>query len=141
MDGKNDGLYDKYLVIKKVDGTTIEDCFILRPEKDPAAVAAIQAYAAATENKRLADDLYRWVGRPIRKPMTLTEANSCQDPVWIEFRHFESANGWREGLSDALWWASRVYRGLNSTPRFGVHYKIWAFCPTDEERAAAPWEE
>lgn len=58
------GIYDKYLVIKMVDGTVIENCFILRPDKDPAAVKALQAYAAATENRVLAGDLYRWVGRP-----------------------------------------------------------------------------
>ena len=141
MNDEQSGLYDKYMVIKKVDGTTITDCFILVPEKDPAAVVAMQAYAAATENKRLADDLYKWIGKPLRKPMTLTQANSYQDPVWIEFRHFGEANGWRAGLHDALKWASRIYRGLKSVPLFGVHYRVWAFRPTNEERAAAPWED
>lgn len=61
------GLYHKYIVIKVVDGTVIEDCFILRPEKDPAAVKAMQAYAAATDNKSLADDIYKWVGKPDQK--------------------------------------------------------------------------
>lgn len=141
MSSEQSGLYEKYVVIKKVDGTTITDCFILVPEKDPAAVVAMQAYAAATENKALADDIYRWVGKPLRKPMTLTEANSCQDPVWIEFKIFDTANGWRSGMCDALHWASRVYKGLQTVPQFGVHYRIWAFRPTAEEREAAPWEE
>lgn len=141
MDEKNKGLYDKYMVIKQVDGTTITDCFILRPEKDPAAVVAMQAYAAATKNKRLADDLYKWVGKPLRKPLTLTQANSYQYAVWIEFRHFPEASGWQAGLCNALKWADLVYRGIKRAPIFGVHYRIWEYRPTEEEKEAAPWEE
>ena len=55
---------DRYLVIKLVNDTSIENSFILNPYKDPAAVKALQAYAAATENKVLANDLYAWVGKP-----------------------------------------------------------------------------
>ena len=61
------GLFGKYLVIKVVDGTVIENCFILRPDKDPAAVTALQAYAAATDDQKLADDIYKWVGKPNEK--------------------------------------------------------------------------
>ena len=64
MAADKSGLYGKYMVIKVVDGTVIEDCFILRPEKDPAAVKAMQAYAAATDDKELADAIYKWVGMP-----------------------------------------------------------------------------
>ncbi len=67
MANEQKGLYGKYLVVKVVDGTVIEDCFILRPDKDPAAVVALQAYATATENRTLADDLYKWVGKPKEK--------------------------------------------------------------------------
>lgn len=30
--------------------------------------------------------------KPIQKPLTLTEANSYQDPLWIEFKVFKEAN-------------------------------------------------
>ena len=56
------GLYGKYIVLKNEDGSLVTNCFILRPEKDPAAVAALRAYAAATDNAELADDIINWVG-------------------------------------------------------------------------------
>ena len=140
MPDSDKGLYDKYLIVKKVDGTVITDCFILRPDKDPAAVVALQAYAAVTPNKALADDLYKWVGRPLNKPLTLKEVNQHQDPVWIEFRCFDMANGWRDGIYAALFWVTRVYKGLETVPRYGVHFRLWLCKPSDEERAAAPWE-
>jgi len=49
------GLYTKYEVRK--DGEPVEDCFVLEPGDDRAARAALKAYAAATENDDLADDL------------------------------------------------------------------------------------
>ena len=36
-DDKRDGLRQKYRVYKAKDNTPVEDCFVLRPEKDPAA--------------------------------------------------------------------------------------------------------
>lgn len=44
------GLYHKYTVYRTVDGVPAtepveEFCFVLCPEKDPAAVVALQAYA------------------------------------------------------------------------------------------------
>ena len=74
QDGRNDmptltppnepraGLYGKYTVYKNKDGSLVTDCFILRPAKDPAAVAALRAYAAATDNAELAADIINWVG-------------------------------------------------------------------------------
>ena len=38
------------------------DCFVLCPAKDPAAVAALRAYAATTDNAELAADIINWVG-------------------------------------------------------------------------------
>lgn len=57
------GLKAKYLVFKADTGERVDNCFILRPDKDPAAVAALRAYAAATDNKILAEDIYNWVGK------------------------------------------------------------------------------
>ena len=56
------GLYGKYTVYKNKDGSLVTDCFILRPAKDPAAVAALRVYAAATDNAELAADIINWVG-------------------------------------------------------------------------------
>lgn len=52
------GLHGKYRVEK--DGETVEECFVLEPESDPAARAAIRAYADATDNEALAEDLREW---------------------------------------------------------------------------------
>lgn len=58
------GLYEKYEVYDSNTGEPVEElCFVLIPSKDPAAVVALGAYAAATENKILAKDIYDWVGK------------------------------------------------------------------------------
>lgn len=41
------GLYPKY--------------FVLRPEKDAAALEALHTYALQTDNEALADDLFAWM--------------------------------------------------------------------------------
>lgn len=61
-DDKPDGLRQKYRVYKAKDNTPVEDCFVLRPEKDPAARIALEAYAKATENKVLAEDILAAIG-------------------------------------------------------------------------------
>lgn len=65
---KTKGLYGKY-IITKADGTPVNDrCFILKPDKDPVAVKALQTYAAATDDEQLRNDLYDWVGKPMPLP-------------------------------------------------------------------------
>ena len=77
------GLYGKYTVYKNKDGSLVTDCFILRPAKDPAAVAALRAYAAATNNAELAADIINWVGA---EPLTLDELRQMDgEPVYIVF--------------------------------------------------------
>ena len=66
------GLYGKYTVYKNKDGSLVTDCFILRPAKDPAAVAALRAYATATDNAELAADIINWVGAEPNEPLTCT---------------------------------------------------------------------
>ena len=56
------GLKRKYIVFKSDSGEPVENCFVLRPDKDPAAKIAMEAYAKATDNKTLADDITRWIG-------------------------------------------------------------------------------
>lgn len=55
------GLYQKYVVRKFDTGKEVTDCFILRPKKDPAAVAALKEYARVTDNKNLANDILLWI--------------------------------------------------------------------------------
>ena len=57
------GLKAKYLVFKADTGERVGNCFVLCPDKDPAAVEAIRAYARATDNETLAEDIYNWVGK------------------------------------------------------------------------------
>lgn len=64
------GLYGKYTVYKNKDGSLVTDCFILRPAKDPAAVAALRAYAAATDNAELSADIINWVGAEPNEHLT-----------------------------------------------------------------------
>lgn len=45
-----------------VNVAPVEDCFVLRPGKDPAARIAMEAYAKATENKALAEDILAAIG-------------------------------------------------------------------------------
>ena len=56
------GLKQKYLVFKADSGERVMDCFVLRPQKDLAAAEALRAYANATDNKVLAEDIRNWIG-------------------------------------------------------------------------------
>lgn len=55
------GLYVKYNVTKIETGETVYDCFVLRPDRDPAAVVALVAYADTTTNLQLAADIRGWL--------------------------------------------------------------------------------
>lgn len=57
------GLRCKYIVRKADSGEYVEDCFVLRPQKDRAAIVALVAYAGATDNEILRDDILQWVER------------------------------------------------------------------------------
>ena len=84
----NAGLHVKYDVRKVSDGSVVNNCFVLRPDRDPAAIAALRAYADATPNKTLAEDIYKWVGRaPENKVLTLDQLRQMDgDRVWTQFR-------------------------------------------------------
>jgi hypothetical protein len=58
-----EGLKGKYLVFKADTGEQITNCFVLRPDKDGAAVDALRAYANSTTAQILAEDIYNWVGK------------------------------------------------------------------------------
>ena len=55
------GLKRKYIVLKSDTGELVDGCFVLRPDKDEAAIAALVAYAGATGNKQLAADILAWI--------------------------------------------------------------------------------
>lgn len=55
------GLYMKYDVFKTGTNEVVRDCFVLRPDKDPAALAALRTYAETTPNQKLGTDLLAWI--------------------------------------------------------------------------------
>lgn len=56
-----EGLYDKYVVYRRGTKQKVAPVFVLKPDKDPAALEALKAYAKATKNELLADQLMEWV--------------------------------------------------------------------------------
>jgi len=58
-DPEGDGLRSKFTVLK--DGEPQGGCFVLKPATDPAAREALSAYADATENESLEQDLNAWL--------------------------------------------------------------------------------
>jgi hypothetical protein len=63
VDGHNhcNGLKRKYIVLKADTGKPVDNCFVLRPYKDPAAVAALTVYARVTNNRQLHNDILNWI--------------------------------------------------------------------------------
>lgn len=84
------GLYGKYTVYKNKDGSLVTDCFILRPAKDPAAVAALRAYADATDNAELAADIINWIGDEPNERVKVMEAINNAAVAYIEGGPYEN---------------------------------------------------
>lgn len=62
------GLKVKYRVYHAEGNTPVEgDCFVLRPDKDPTAIMALEAYAIFTDNAQLSRDITEWLKRIERK--------------------------------------------------------------------------
>ena len=57
-----EGLYDKYRVYRTEDNMPVNDCFVLRPDKDPAAKIALEVYAKVTKNKTLSNGILTRIG-------------------------------------------------------------------------------
>lgn len=87
------GLKAKYLVFKADMEERVGNCFVLRPDKDPAAVEAIRAYASATDNETLAEDIYNWVGK----------SEPVQEWVSAKDRLPEIPEGWAETPEPVLY--------------------------------------
>ncbi len=58
---KERGIYTKYEVRKIISGDIVEECFVLRPQKDLAARDALLKYAQTTKNSALAQDIMTWI--------------------------------------------------------------------------------
>ncbi|WP_289141511.1 hypothetical protein [uncultured Brevibacillus sp.] len=58
---ENKGLVVKYDVRKVDTGKLVNNCFVLRPDKDPAAIDALIEYALRTENVELQQDIAVWL--------------------------------------------------------------------------------
>lgn len=122
------GLYGKYTVYKNKDGSLVTDCFILRPAKDPAAVAALRAYAAATDNAELAADIINWVGAKPNEPLTSDELRQMDgEPVYVVFMPDSSG---KRSQSWALVNVDKKYGEVylvDSIPGASCYYdEIWA---------------
>ncbi|AKG36111.1 hypothetical protein [Paenibacillus durus] len=62
MSDQSKGLCNKYQIIKRETGVEVDgNCFVLRPDRDPAAVAALLRYADATSNADLSADIWQWM--------------------------------------------------------------------------------
>lgn len=109
------GLYGKYTVYKNEDGSLVTDCFILRPTKDPAAVAALRAYAAATDNAELAADIINWVGAEPNEPLSIEQLREMDgEPVWVDDeKTYAILQVWDDDNIDAIF----------SKPRGCIHAK------------------
>lgn len=55
------GLIVKYDVRKVDTGELVNNCFVLRPDKDEAAFTALKAYAEKTTNEELRKDINQWL--------------------------------------------------------------------------------
>jgi len=60
---KQAGLYNKYHVIRAADYSVGQDVFVLKPKTDPAARDALLAYANATPDIELSNDLLAWLDK------------------------------------------------------------------------------
>lgn len=61
------GLYAKYEIRKKDTGELVEGCFVLRPDRDIAALRALETYAETTENRELAFQINLWLDHGIKE--------------------------------------------------------------------------
>ena len=102
------GLKGKYLVFKADTGEQVENCFILRPDKDAAAVEALRAYAKVTDNETLAKDIYNWVGNGV----TVQEWISVKDRLPEENGIYLTFNKKRQYEFHMFQTGKRMWQGI-----------------------------
>lgn len=108
-----EGLKEKYLVFKADTGEQVVNGFVLRPDKDTAAVEALRAYARSTDNKNLSDDIYNWVGKgePVQK--------------WIPVTERLPENDYRKHWKERHYYLVRLQHGQMRTARYGYKKYDW----------------
>lgn len=109
MSDQDRGLYNKYQIIKRETGQEAEgEYFVLKPVKDPAARAALEAYAEATNNENLRVDLFAW----LETMPEFRECDWCGEPATeLSYPHlFDPAFG--KKMCRNCWEHDRdVYKG------------------------------
>lgn len=94
VDQYYNGLKTKYLVYKADTGERLDNCFILRPDKDRAAVFALRAYAESTDNGVLSEDIYNWVGKDDTSEENNICAFCCDDEDFRAMKHsYDDSDG------------------------------------------------
>lgn len=126
------GLKRKFLVFKSDTGEMVENCFVLRPDKDPAAVAALRAYAEATDNDTLSVDIINWVGAECNDPLTLDELRQMKDePVYLKLFNPLLNSGWH--IIKAVTSDKIIYREWQSVftliNGLGIDYNLYRHKP------------
>jgi len=112
------GIYNKYVVVRKHTGETLDDCFVLRPTTDTAARIALATYAEATHNPELARDVRRWLSK-IRMDDATTEFNESEADL------IEEGNQEKSKEFEFNWKIEKDYHGDDVS--------VWASCFVDKE--------
>lgn len=94
------GLYDKYRVTH-ADGSPVGGEFFVLKMTDPATVPALQAYAAATDNEKLAADLRERFGDPAQYDLTDEQVEAALD-AFNDEEFFNQRTRMRAALVAAL---------------------------------------
>ena len=129
------GLYGKYTVYKNKDGSLVTDCFILRSAKDPAAVTALRAYVAATDNAELSADIISWIGAEPNEPLTLEQLREM-DGELAYLKVFDPLlkSGWH--IIKAVTKDKIIFRGWQTVyvpiDGMGVDYNLYRRPPEED---------
>lgn len=112
------GLYGKYIVRKRSDNSIVTNCFVLRPDRDDAAIAAMLAYANATDDESLAQELREWAEYEQRVKPPVTNADHIRAMSDDELAAFYATNQCPPGVPgcpgkcDECWlaWLQQPYK-------------------------------
>lgn len=86
------------------------------------------------------------IRRPLQKPLTLEESIVKDRVVWLEHRELYGSTPCACVLSDTsqvvhIFRLGNALAGFVTVRKYGETWRCWATKPTDEERAAAKWED
>ncbi|TYS55776.1 hypothetical protein FZD47_25455 [Bacillus infantis] len=86
---REQGLYKKYQVTKTSTGEEVEGVFILKPDTDPIAIAALQKYAELTEDELLAGQISEWLeALELMGSELPTKCDYCEDIAKVKSSPF-----------------------------------------------------